>query len=85
MSRCRDMANVKFELNRDGVMELMQSAEMMAVVKSYADRALGSLGSGYEVTTLVGKTRVNAEVKAVTYKAKKDNLENNTILKALRG
>lgn len=80
------MANkVKFELNRDGVRQLMQSDEMMAVVRSYADKALSSLGADYEVTTMTGKTRVNAEVKAVTYKAKKDNLENNTILKSLRG
>lgn len=85
MSRLNAMANVKFELNRNGVKELMQSSEMMTVCKSYANNALASLGDGYEVTTMTGKTRVNAEISAVTYEARKDNLENNTILKSLRG
>lgn len=79
------MANVKFELNRKGVRELLRSSEMMAVCKSYADNARSSLGEGYEVTTKVGKNRVNAEVAAVSYEARAENSENNTILKALRG
>ena len=78
------MANVKFELNRQGVRELMQSDEMMAVVSRLANESLATLGDGYEVTTLVGKTRVNAEIAAVTYQARKENSENNTILKSLR-
>lgn len=78
------MAKVKVELNRAGVRELMQSSEMMAVCKKYADNAVGRLGAGYEVTTMVGRTRVNAEVAAVTYEARKDNSKNNTILKAIR-
>jgi hypothetical protein len=53
--------------------------------RSYADRAAGSLGTGYEVSTMTGKTRVNAQIAAVTYQARKENSENNTILKSLRG
>ena len=79
------MAKFKFELNRDGVRQPMQSSEMMSVCESYARRAQGSLGDGYEVTTMTGKTRVNAQIAAVTYQAKKENSENNTILKSLRG
>lgn len=80
------MANkVKFELNREGVKTLMKSNEMMSVCKNYANAALGRLGSGYEVTTHVGKTRVNAEVAAATYAAKVENMNDNTILKAIRG
>lgn len=62
----------------------MQSDEMMAVVSRLANESLATLGDGYEVTTLVGKTRVNAEIAAVTYQARKENSENNTILKSLR-
>lgn len=76
---------IKVELNSKGVVELMQSEEMMDVCKSYADAALARLGDGYEVTTFVGKSRVNAEISAVTFKAKRENSEDNTILKALRG
>jgi hypothetical protein len=78
------MSNVKCKLNYEGVGQLLKSDEMMAVCKEYADKALSSLGSGYQVTTKVGKTRVNAEVAATTYEARKENAENNSILKALR-
>lgn len=75
----------KFELNREGVRELMRSPEMMDICKGYADSARSRLGAGYEVTTRTGKSRVNAEVAATTFKAKRDNSKNNTILKSLRG
>lgn len=79
------MAKLRFELNTKGVIELMKSPEMLTVCKQYADRAQASLGEGYVVTTYPGKTRVNASIYAESYEAKKDNLENNTILKSLRG
>ena len=79
------MAKVKFQLNRSGVKELMQSSEMMSVCQKYANAALGRLGNGYEVSTHVGKTRVNAEVAAATYAARVENMNDNTILKAIRG
>ena len=79
------MANFKFELNQSGGRELLQSSEMMAICKGYADNALASLGDGYEVSTYVGKSRVNASVIATTYAAKKENSETNSILKAVGG
>lgn len=80
------MANqVKFQLNPEGVRELLTSPEMMDICKEYADRAVSSLGKGYEVSTHTGPKRVNAEVAAVTNKARKENSENNSILKAIRG
>lgn len=75
----------KFELNTEGVKSLLQSPEMMEICRKHANNALSRLGAGYEVTTHTGKTRVNAQVEAVSYKAKKDNAKNNTILKAIRG
>ena len=74
---------IRFELNKAGVRELMQSDEMMAVCKKYADNAQSRLGKGYSVNTMVGQNRVNAEVLAETYQAKKENSENNSILKAV--
>ena len=75
----------RFELNSQGVRELLQSQAMMGICKEYASKAQSKLGDGYEVTTHTGKTRVNAQIKAETYKARKDNAKNNSILKALRG
>lgn len=79
------MAKVRFELNREGVRDLLRSKEMMDVCQEYANNALGKLGDGYEVTTHTGTNRVNAEVAAVTYAAKKENLCDNTIIKAVFG
>ncbi len=79
------MAKVKFELNREGVRDLLRSKEMMNVCQEYANNALGKLGDGYEVTTHTGTNRVNAQVAAVTYEAKKENLSDNTIIKAVFG
>lgn len=75
--------SVKVELNREGVRELLRSPEIMAVCKGYADRAASRLGKGYKVTTYTGKTRVNASVGAVSFKARRENMKSNTILKAL--
>ena len=75
----------KIELNRQGVRELLQSAEMMDVCKEYAYRAKAKLGDGYEVSYQKGKNRVNASIAAVSRKAKRENLVKNTVLKAVKG
>ena len=74
----------KFVLNRSGVRELMKSAAMQEVSKEYATGIRNRCGDGYTQDIHVGKTRANAMVSAETYQAKRDNLENNTILKAVR-
>lgn len=77
------MSKVKFELNRAGVRELMQSQEALAICKSYAESISSRVGDGYEVSTHIGKTRANASVYAASKEAREDNYENNTLLKAL--
>lgn len=79
------MTNFKFVLNREGVRDLLRSKEMMDICSDYANSALGRLGSGYEVTTHTGANRVNAQVAAETFAAKRENLKSNTILKAVFG
>ena len=79
------MGDFKFKLNRQGVRELMRSAEMQAICNDYADLAMQSLGKGYEVSTHVGKNRVNTQIAARSYQAKKENAKSNMILKALGG
>ena len=78
------MADVRIKLNKAGVRELLRSEEMKALCEEHTNAALSRLGPGYEVTTMTGKNRVNAEIAAVSYKAKRENMKNNTILKALR-
>lgn len=79
------MADVRIELNEAGVRELMQSAEMMQICRQHANRALSSLGRGYDISEYVGKTRVNVQISAETFEAKRENMKNNSILKALGG
>lgn len=79
------MAKVKFVLNPQGVRDLMKSNEMAEICTGYAHDALGRLGAGYSVNTYLGSKRFNAEVFAETYQAKRDNLKNNSILKAVHG
>ena len=79
------MSKFKFVLNRTGVRQLMQSEEMQNILKEKADASLNRLGNGYKKDIHIGKNRANAMVWAETYQAKKENLENNSILKAVRG
>jgi hypothetical protein len=79
------MAKVKFELNREGVSELLRSQEVLDLCTEYANNALARLGDGYEVNTMVGAVRANAEVYAQSFAAKRENLKSNTILKAVFG
>ena len=79
------MSKVKFELNRAGVRELLKSQEMAGICLEYANNVCSRAGDGYEVTTYAGKNRVNASVHAGTIQARRDNYENNALLKALGG
>lgn len=79
------MSKVEIKLNRAGVRELLRSQEMGAIVREHADAVAGRAGGGYKVTVFTGKNRVNASVKATTTAARRDNLKNNTLLKAVGG
>lgn len=76
--------SIKVVLNKKGVSEMLFSPEMEALVRERADEAVSSLGEGYEAYTLRGHDRIQAGIRAASYAARKDNLEHNTILKALK-
>lgn len=78
------MSKVKIELNRAGVRALLCSDEMAALLRQKADAAAARCGDGYEAGSYLMSTRAVARVGAVTSEAKRDNLEHNTILKALK-
>ena len=78
------MAKSGFKLNYAGVGQLLKSAEMQKVLEEKATAINNRCGDGYGQDTYVGKTRANAMVYAETFEAKRDNMKNNTILKAVR-
>lgn len=77
------MDDFRIELNESGIIELLTSREMKNLCKQYASQALAQLGDGYSMSEHTGPKRVNVEISADTPKAKKENLKDNTILKAL--
>ncbi len=77
------MTKVKVELNRKGVRELLKSQAMKDVCSSYAKKVQAKLGEGYESSVHIGKNRVNASVGTATIQAMQENMNDNTILKAL--
>ncbi len=78
------MSNLKIKLNSAGVQSLLKSSEMQNVLSEHATAIRQRAGDGYEQDIYVGKTRANAMVKATSFKAKRDNMKNNTLLKAVR-
>lgn len=81
------MADVKIVLNSAGVNELLRSPELEAVIEGHAASMAASLGEGYDYSIAYGAKdgRVRAFVKAVSKKANQDNLDDNTMLKAMGG
>lgn len=78
------MAKYKFKLDKKGVRNLLKGESMQDLLNEKAGKVQASCGAGYKSDSYVGRNRANAMVYADTYKAKRDNLKNNTILKALR-
>ena len=74
---------IKVELNHEAVGELLKSSEMQELIKSYADEIAKRAGEGYESDTYNAGSRVIASAYTETEEAMEDNLENNTLLKAM--
>lgn len=80
------MAKMKFELNREGVRELLQSPEMAEILAGAAERvaaAASARGRSYTAEVSMGASRVTARVKAADTQAYYSNLKHNTLLKSL--
>lgn len=78
------MSDFKFVLNSKGVQELLKSPEMQSILANYANQVADRAGDGYEARYHIGKKRAYANVYAETAEAKRDNMDNNTLLKSLK-
>lgn len=79
------MSRTRIDLNKKNVKELLKSQEMMNICLEHAEATRSAAGgTGYVVDSHVGKSRVNASVRANTVESIKDNYKNNTLLKSLR-
>lgn len=78
------MSKFKFVLDKAGVGQLLKSKETESMLKSYADDAVSRLGEGHSSDSYIGKKRANASYTADSFKARRKNLKDNTLLKALK-
>ena len=78
------MDKLKVVLNEEGVRQMLKSGEMALLLKERAQDAISRIGGGYNITTHTGANRVNVSISPASYKAHKEDLKNNTIIKALR-
>lgn len=79
------MVKIKIQLNLDGLFELMNSPEITETLEELGNTAMSRLGEGYEISTFHGATRANVGIRAATQGTWQDQLENNTIMKAVFG
>ena len=83
------MAKVEFKLNKKGLEELLSSPQMQAVLEQKAQEIVDRAGEGYSYKISQGtKAKINrktAFINTDTPESAQDNLENNTILKSLKG
>lgn len=73
--------NLKIELNYAAVGELLRSESVASYLMSVAGGVASAAGEEYD--TMQGYDRVSVIVKPATKRAEQDNLENNTLLKAV--
>lgn len=74
---------VEFELDINGLRELMKGQEMQAVLQEAGDAVASGAGGDYGVRVHVADYVAIANVFPESKEAAKDNYENNTLLKAL--
>jgi len=82
---------IKFELNYEGVGELLKSAEMQKTLRGFAEQVRNNCTQGttpaseYGVGVRVAGDRAKAKVYAATPKAVRSNNKHNTLVKAVGG
>lgn len=70
------------ELDDKGIIELLKEVGSDVCV-SFANSAVGRCGDGYEAKKVEYPERTGGIIKATNMSAFRDNLENNTIIKAV--
>lgn len=75
---------VVFKLDYAGVGQLLKSSEMQTMLSGIARAKASQAGEGYGSDCRVLSTRAVATVYTESDEAKRDNLDNNTLLKVVR-
>ena len=70
-------------LNYDTVRQMLNSKELVDALTKLAEQKKDTLGVGYAIAQQKTKDRVRILIKTDSEKAVQDNLDNNTLLKAV--
>lgn len=73
----------RFELDREGVRELLRSGEVLEMLEREAESRVASLGAGYTTDSYIGQNRCNVRIMAESEEAIRENLESNTLLQVI--
>lgn len=77
------MAKYKVVINKQGIKDLMRSAEINNICSACADRVVSSAGEGFEKRLYVGDNRLSYTIVPTSIEASKKNLKHNILAKAL--
>lgn len=77
--------NFKFELDRAGVRELMKDPGIVGECETLTAAAYARLGDGYVMEPRNYPERSGYAIYPESREAEKDNLDNNSLLKAVGG
>lgn len=77
------MSNFKFEPNEAGIKELLKSEEVESICMEYAGQVQSRAGEDYSAEARHYPERTGAAVYPNNAKGYYDNLNNNTLLRAL--
>lgn len=69
--------------NRKFMGELLKSPVVLAEVRARANRVRDAAGPGFEASSMVGRNRARASVRADTFSARVRNSRQNILLRAL--
>ena len=78
------MSKGKFVKNWEGVKALLASPEVAALMEQEGQRVAGAAGDGYAFRVHYTGRRQAVNIYPDTFAAKRDNLKNNTLLKAVQ-
>lgn len=76
---------IRYTPIRSGIRALLKRPETQDVLLTYGQAVMRQVGAGYALDRYPGRVRSNVMVAPKTAKAKRDNLEHNTLLKIVRG
>lgn len=79
------MSKIKIELNSAGIREFLRGGEVSACLETVASGVAAKCGDGYETDVYMTPGRAVSSVYTDGADAARDNIENNTLLKAVSG